>query len=174
MLEAGNNRPVSVLSAISKIIENSLEIQLVKYFDKIFNPFLAAFTSKFGCQSTLLRVIDNWKKAIDKNEYLAAILMDLSEAFDCPPHDLLLMKAKAYGLSQSALEMLKSYLTNRQQCVKIGQDTSELLDIVKGSPQGSIFDPILFYLSMICFSLYTNVNYIIMQLTTPYQNQTNL
>jgi hypothetical protein len=84
------------------------------------------------------------------------------------------IKFKAYGLSQSAVEMLKSYLTNRQQCVKIGQDTSDLLDIVKGSPQGSILDPILFYLSMICFSLYTNVNYIIMQLTTPYQNQTNL
>jgi hypothetical protein len=70
-------------------------------------------------------VIDNWKKAIDKNEYLAAILMDLSKAFDCPPHDLLLMKAKAYGLSQSALEMLNSYLAIRKECVKIDQNTSD-------------------------------------------------
>ena len=53
------------------------------------------------------------------------------------------MKLKAYGLSQSALEMLNSYLTNRNQCVKIGQNTSELLDIVKGVPQGSILSPIL-------------------------------
>ena len=119
VLEAGNYRPVSVLPAISKIFENSLEIQLVKYFDKIFNPFLAAFRSRFGCQSTLLRVIEDWKKAIDKNEYLAAILMDLSKGFDCLPHDLLLMKLKAYGLSQSALEMQSSYITNRKKCVKI-------------------------------------------------------
>jgi hypothetical protein len=75
-------------------------------------------------------VIEDWKKAVDKNEYLAAILMDLSKGFDCLPHDLLLMKLKAYGLSQSALEMLNSYLANRKQCVKIGQNTSDLLDIV--------------------------------------------
>jgi hypothetical protein len=70
VLEAGNYRPVSVLSAISKIIENSLEIQLVKYFDKIFNPFLAAFRSKFGCQSTLLRVIEDWEKTLIKMNIL--------------------------------------------------------------------------------------------------------
>ena len=106
VLEAGNDRPVSVLPAISKLFGNSLEIQLVKYFDKIFSPFLAAFRSGFGCQSTLLIVIEDWKKALDKNEYLTAILMDVSKAFDCLPHDLLLMKLKAYDLSQSALEML--------------------------------------------------------------------
>ena len=70
VLEAGNYRPVSVLSAISKIIENSLEIQLVKYFDKIFNTFLAAFRSKFGCQSTLLRVIEDWEKTLIKMNIL--------------------------------------------------------------------------------------------------------
>jgi hypothetical protein len=144
VLEAGNDRPVSVLPAISKIFENSLEIQLVKYFYEIFNPFLAIFRSGFGCQSTHLRVIEDWKKALDKNEYLAAILMDLSKAFDCLPHDLLLIQLKAYGLSQSALEMLSSYLTKRKQCVKICQNTSDLLDMVKGVPQSSILGPILF------------------------------
>jgi hypothetical protein len=54
------------------------------------------------------------------------------------------MKLMVYGLSQSALEMLNSYLTNRKQCVKIGQNTSDLLDIVKGVTQGSILVPILF------------------------------
>jgi hypothetical protein len=71
-------------------------------------------------------VIEDWKQALDKNEYLAA------------------MKLKANCLSQSALEMLNSYLANRKQCVKIGQNTSDLLDIVKGVPQGSILVPILF------------------------------
>ena len=41
-------------------------------------------------------------------------------------HDQTIMKLKAYGLSQSALEMLNSYLANRKQCVKIGQNTSDL------------------------------------------------
>jgi len=51
---------------------------------------------------------------------------------------------RAYGLSQSALEMLNSYLTNRKQCVKISQNTSDLLNIVKSVPQDSILSPILF------------------------------
>ena len=121
-------------------------------------------------------MIEDWKKSLDKNEYLAAILMDLSKAFGCLPHDLLLMKLKAYGLSQSALEMLNSYLTNRKQCVKIGQNTSDLLDIViKVFLKVPYWDQFyLKLLSMICFSLYTNVNYIVMHMTTPCQTQTNL
>lgn len=95
----------------------------------MFNPFLAAFRSGFGCQSTLLRVIEDWKYALDKNEYLAAILMDLSKAFDCLPHDLLLLKLNAYGLSKSSLDLLYSYLSNRKQCVKLNHNLSNMLPI---------------------------------------------
>ena len=91
------------------------------------NPFLAAFRSGFGCQSTLLRVIEDWKHALDKNEYLAAIIMDLSKAFDCLPHDLLLVKLNAYGLSKSSLDLRCSYLLNRKQCVKLNQNLSNML-----------------------------------------------
>ena len=74
--------------------------------------------------------------------------MDLSKAFDCLPHDLLLLKLEKYGLSPSALELLKSYLTARKQCVKIGQSISQMQDqmqdIYKGVPQGSILGPVLF------------------------------
>jgi hypothetical protein len=80
----------------------------IYYFENIFNPFLAAFRSGFGCQSTLLRVIEDWKHALDKNENLAAILMDLSKAFDCLPHDLLLLILNANGLSKSSLDLLCS------------------------------------------------------------------
>ena len=86
----------------------------------------------------LLRVIEDWKHALDKNEYLAAILMDLSKAFDCLPHDLLLMKLNAYGLSKSSLDLLYSYLTNRKQGVKRNQNLNNMLAIFKGVPQGSI------------------------------------
>ena len=92
-------------------------------------PFLAAFRSGFGCQSTLLRVIEDWKLALDKNEYLAAILMDLSKAFDCLPHDLLLLKLNPYGLSKSSLDLLCSYLTKRKQCVKLNQNLSNMFPI---------------------------------------------
>ena len=112
-----------MLLAISKIFETAIEKQRSEHFLSIFNNFLAAFRSGYGCQSTL---------------------MDLSKSVDCLPHDLSLLKLESYGLSKSALNLLKSYLSNRKQCVKIGQCVSEMLDIYKGVPQGTILHPVLF------------------------------
>ena len=67
--------------------------------------------------------------------------MDLSKAFDCLPHDLLL-KLKYYRLSESALSLLNSYLCKRKQCVKIGQNFSQMLEIYKGVLHGSILVPV--------------------------------
>ncbi|XP_069128426.1 origin recognition complex subunit 1-like [Argopecten irradians] len=84
----------------------------------------------FGCQSTLLRLVEDWRKALDNHEYVAAILMDLSKAFDCLPHDLLIRKLEAYGLGDGALKLLSSYLTSRSQQVRLGSKCA--LDKVKG------------------------------------------
>jgi hypothetical protein len=59
------------------------------------NPVLSAFRKGYGCQTALLKVIEDWKKALDQNRYVAAILMDLSKAFDCLPHDLLILKCES-------------------------------------------------------------------------------
>jgi hypothetical protein len=108
-----NYRSVRILPTFSKIFEQSINKQLVLYFDNIFHNFLAAFRSKFGCQTTLLRLIEDWKNALDKSEYVAAILMDLSKA-----HDLIVLKLKAYVLSYTAVEHMHNYLSNRKQRVK--------------------------------------------------------
>jgi hypothetical protein len=63
-----------------------------------------------GCQTTLLRLLEDWKQALDCNEYIVAILMDLSKAFDCLPHDILICKLSAYGLTDNATKLLLSYL----------------------------------------------------------------
>jgi hypothetical protein len=51
--------------------------------DNIFDHFLCAFRKGHGCQTTLLRLLEDWKQALDCNEYIVSILMDLSKAFDC-------------------------------------------------------------------------------------------
>ena len=58
-----NYRPVSILPSLSKLYERIISDQLTYHFEKIFNPFLAAFRPTFGCQTTLLRLIEDWKKA---------------------------------------------------------------------------------------------------------------
>jgi lipoate-protein ligase A len=64
---------------------------------------------------SFLRIIEDWKKALDDNKFIAAILMDLSKAFDCFPNNLLMLKLEAYGLSENSLKLIKSYLENRRQ-----------------------------------------------------------
>ena len=125
-------------------MKKHLNSQLTEYFNHHFDIFLSAFRAQYGCQSTLSRVIEDWKQALDQNKFVAAILMDLSKAFDCFPHDLLLLKLKTFGLSENALKLMASYLTNRKQCVKLGNFKSNFQSILKGVPQGSILGPVFF------------------------------
>ena len=64
--------------------------------------------------------------------------------FDCLPHELLLAKLKSYGLSSDSISLLRSYLTERFQKVKIGDTFSDCTRINKGVPQGSVPGPLLF------------------------------
>jgi hypothetical protein len=143
-LDKQNYRPVSILPTVSKIFERVLHDQLASNFEHIFSPFLAAFRKGYGCQTTLLRILEDWRRAVDNHKCVGAILMDLSKAFDCLPHELLLAKFKAYGLSEKAVELLGSYLANRKQRIKVGSHTSNWEEIFKGVPQGSILGPLMF------------------------------
>ena len=143
-LDKGNYRPVSILPVVSKLFERAINTQISDFFNVHFHAFLSAFRPGYGCQSTLLRVIEDWKRDLDENKYVAAILMDLSKAFDCLPHDLLLLKLEAYGVTGSALELIDSYLSNRKQCVKLNDIKSSFQNVYKVVPQGSILGPVLF------------------------------
>ena len=70
--------------------------------------------------------------------------MDLSKAFDCVNHGLLIAKLSAYGLNMDALQLIRSYLSNRQQRVKINSSFSDWKEIKIGIPQGSVLGPLLF------------------------------
>ena len=91
-------------------------------------------------------MLEKWKRALDKGEYVSALFMDLSKAFDTINHDLLIAKLKAYGFSKEALKLMKSYLKNRKQKVQINNKFSSERDVIAGVPQGSIDGPLLFNL----------------------------
>ena len=110
----------------------------------MLSDFLSAYRRNYSCQHVLLRMTEAWRKCLDDNKVVGAILMDLSKAFDCLPHDLLLAKLEAYGLESNALKLIMPYLSGRKQCVKNGGYLSQLKLILSGVPQGSILGPILF------------------------------
>ena len=84
------------------------------------------------------------RKALDNHECVAAILMDLCKAFDYLPHGLLIAKLRACGLSEEAVELLESYLSDRSQQVRLGTFTSNWEKLFKGVPLRSILVPLLF------------------------------
>ena len=143
-LDKKNYRPISVLNVFSKIFERFILDQLTPYFNNMLSDFLSAYRRNYSCQHVLLRMTEAWRKCLDENKVVGAILMDLSKAFDCLPHDLLLAKLEAYGLESNALTLIMSYLSGRRQCVKNGGYLSQLKLILSGVPQRSILGPLLF------------------------------
>jgi phosphohistidine swiveling domain-containing protein len=96
-------------------------------------------------KSLLSRAIEACK---DQGKYVGAILMDLSKAFDVIPHGLLVAKLKAYGYDNSLSNLILSYLSHRNQRVRVNEARSNWSQILKGVPQGSILGPTLFNVFM--------------------------
>ena len=86
------------------------------------------------------------RKILDKGGTFGVLLTDLSKAFDCMTHDLLIAKLHALNFDMNALNLIFDYLTERKQRVKINFIFSSYLDIFQGVPQGSVLGPLLFNL----------------------------
>lgn len=137
-------RPISILPTVSKLYEKVMFEQLSDFFNSRFSKLLCGFRKAHSTQHALFRLLHSWQKSLDSGRFVGTVLMDLSKAYDCLPHDLLIAKLHAYGVDSKSLSLLDDYLTRRYHRVKINSTTSNWLDLSLGVPQGSILGPLLF------------------------------
>ena len=93
--EKANYRPISLLPSLSKVYEKLIYQQVSTFFENKLSPLLCGFRSRYSSQHVLLNLINKWHSCLDNSGVVGAILMDLSKAFDCLPHELILAKLHA-------------------------------------------------------------------------------
>ena len=114
-LDVSDYRPISLLQTFNKILEKLMHKRIISFLEK----HDVIFTHQFGFQknrSTTQAILDLCNKltnGLDKKEISSCILLDFAQAFDLVDHKILIAKLSHYGIRSSALDWLKSYLSNR-------------------------------------------------------------
>ena len=139
-----NYRPVSLLNTFSKTYKRFIYENVTSFVNSFLSEFISAYRKTYSTNHVLISLIENWKKFLDQNKFAGGVLMDLSNAFDCIPHDLLIAKMHTYAFSSESLTFFYSYLKRRKQSVEINNTQSVFQVLLSGVPQGSILSPIFF------------------------------
>ena len=159
-------RPISLLCFLSKVLERLVFNQLSAYFEAhgLLDDFQSGYRGNYSAQTTLMKLTEDVRTAMDRQQVTALLLFDFSKAFDSVCHSTLLQKLRRLGLSSTALKWVASYLTDRTQAVR-GPDgsLSSFLPINRGVPQGSVLGPLLFlvYIGDVANSLDGDVRYLV-------------
>ena len=144
--DCNNYRPISILSVISKIIERVLAMQITEHME--LNSLLVEnqFGFRKGRSTTdaIHKLMEDLYINFNSRTITHGIFLDFSKAFDTIDHEILVKKLKYYNFSSQASQLIKHYLTNRKQFVKIDNFSSSHQNINLGVPQGSVLGPLLF------------------------------
>lgn len=146
----GDFRPTSVLPVLNKIVGRVLASQLTNFFEsnKLLHEKQFGFRRKRSTIHAVTQTMKGIRNGLDNGQVCGMLLIDSSKAFDSVRAEVLLVKMEAYGVKSEAIRLMKSYLTDRQQCVQVDNSCSPFLPVRLGVPQGSGFGP-LFFLTMI-------------------------
>lgn len=144
--DVGNYRPISLLPVVSKVFEKCIAAQVLGYFEDndLFAEAQHGFRQGRSTVSSILNFVTSILEAFENMEYTSTIFCDLSKAFDCVSHSLLVARLESYRFDAAALRLMGSYLANRSQRVRVGDVSSGSEELTVGVPQGSVLGPLLF------------------------------
>ena len=146
-------RPICLTSCISKILERIIHRKLLEYLStsNLISENQHAFLSKRSTISNMFECTYDWVNFLNDAKCLDIIYIDFEKAFDKVSIEKLIYKLSKYGMGGEILDWLKSFLTNRQQTVRVGNCYSDLQHVLSGIGQGTILGPLLFllYIDMI-------------------------
>ena len=141
-----NYRPISILSYLSKIFEKIIYIRLFNFFDNnnIISPFQFGFQRGMSTFDALVHFSEIVYNSLNRKSSILNILIDFSKVFDTVNHRILFSKLERYGIRGKPLDLIKSYLFNRESFVNIRNSQSARFKTNIGVPQGSVLGPFLF------------------------------
>ena len=142
-----NYRPITVVNSIAKVFEKAVKARLTKYLDKfnLLTDNQFGFRAQHATSHAMIKLYDEALSGLDnKSCKTGSVLLDISKAFDCVDHEILLHKLQHYGIRGNVCKWFESFLTNRTHYVEINGIKSDSYTPDIGIPQGSVLGPILF------------------------------
>lgn len=146
--DPSNFRPISLLATLSKVIEKLAKTRILSFLhaNGILDECQFGFRKECGTSDAIYNLLHDLYSHINEGGVSAAVFCDLSKAFDCVSHEILLRKLYRYGFRGISLSWFSSFLLGRRQRVFIGSKGSNYQHIDWGVPQGSVLGPVLFLL----------------------------
>ena len=152
---------MSLTSIPCKIMEYFIRNCIIDHMrsQNLFSEFQFVFVSNRSTTLQLLHAMETWTKSIDSGQVIDNCYLDIQKAFDTVPHKRLMMKLEAYGIKGKILDWIRSFLSNREQCVKVNGTISDTSEVSSGVPQGSVLGPTLFviYINDLPESVQSNI-----------------
>jgi len=139
-------RPISVLSVLTKLFEKVLFQRVYSYLTKhnLIDKRQYGFRETHSTEPAITSIYDELLRIFDNKLITCSLFLDLSKAFDCCDHEILLDKIYRYGIRGVSHKQFSNSLHNRLQCTKIRAFKSSYKRISCGVPQGGVISPLLF------------------------------